>query len=402
MSAAEPESNSVAAKRPRSAGLRIFCASLLGVMIVVAAADIAFVFLYGKPDLPESVSAAEYQSAAEEFTRMFHREPNSDDVLMMLAETAIREDRPERAVNCFAMIPSDHHHYGPSSRFQEAQLLLRMNKADRAENSFRAFLELSRHRTPQNPEHILLARKWLVFLLAVELRFEERKDVLRQMLVDQQFDAFDAKQLFFPSLLIWQSSLGSGRLQEFLRKDPDNRRLLTSQARYLVGEGNLEAADHLLLKLREQYPTDPAVIAATLECCFEKNDWDEFTKHFSRTAAFSENDPWLLTLMRGEFALHNHEWNAAEQWFQHVLTFDPANPICHMGLAKVCQELGRNEDRQEMQRRSLALARIRVSLAAVDNNAADAARALAADASSLGMVEAAEAFEALAERMGRR
>lgn len=402
MSAAKSDTISPDVKGPRFAGLRTFCISLLGVLIVVAAADIAHVLLYGKPAIPESVSAAEYQKAFEEFSRLFHREPTPDDVLMLLAETAIRKDRLECAVDCFQMIPSDHRRYGLSARFQEAQALLRMNEADRAEESFRTFLQLSDQRASRNAEHILLARKWLVYLLAVELRFEERRDVLRQMIRDRQFDAFDAKQLFFPSLLIWQSSLGSGRLQEFLRKDPDNRRLLTSQARYLVGEGKLEAADQLLQKLREQHPKDSVVIAASLECCFEKNDWEEFAKLHSRTAEFSENEPWLLTLMRGEFALHNHEWASAERWFRHVLTFDPANPICHMGLAKVCQELGRNEERQELQQRSLTLARIRVNLAAVDNNSADAARALAADARTLGMVDAAEAFESLSERMERR
>ena len=192
--------------------------------------------------LPAGVTQTADDEAKREFVELFHREPNEADVMMTLAETAVRNDEPDVAVACFARVPSEHIRYGASARLQEAEILLRGNYADRAEASFRAFLQLAEAQDAYRQEDVTLARDWLVFLLAVELRFEDRKAILQQMIQDRQFDVYDAKQFYFPTLLIWQSTLGSSRLHEFLEQDPHSRLLLIAHARYLVGEGKTDAA----------------------------------------------------------------------------------------------------------------------------------------------------------------
>ena len=351
--------------------------------------------------LPAGVSLAACQEAEREFVELFHRQPNAVDVMMTLAETAVRRNEPEMAVACFARVPSEHLRYGASARLQEAEILIRGNKADRAEASFRAFLQLAEAQDSYSPEDLRLARDWLVFLLAVELRFEDRKAVLQQMIRDRQFDVYDAKQYYFPTLLIWHSTLGSNRLRKFLEQAPTNRLLRIAQARYLVGEGQIDAAGEVLKSLRLQYPGDVAVIAASLECFYEQVNWQQFGAILSAAPAYRDDEPWLLTQMRAEFAAHSKDWTTAERHFRQVLTVDPANPACHMGLAKALNGLGKTEERKAIQERSLILARIRVNLAAVDNKSAVAARTLAQEARLLEMNDAAASFEFLAEQMER-
>ncbi len=351
--------------------------------------------------LPAGVSLTAYDEAEREFVELFHREPNEADVMMTLAETAVRNDEPDVAVACFARVPSEHIRYGASARLQEAEILLRSNSADRAEASFRAFLQLAEAQDAFPQEDVTLARDWLVFLLAVELRFEDRKAILQQMIQDRQFDVYDAKQFYFPTLLIWQSTLGSSRLREFLEQAPHSRLLLIAQARYLVGEGKIDAANQVLKSLRQQYPGDLAVIAASLECFYEQVNWKQFDTVLSVTPAYRDDEPWLLTQMRAEIAAHSQDWTTAETYFRHALKVDPANSACHMGLAKALQGLGKTEERKAIQERSLTMARIRVNMAAVDNKSAAAARALAQDARLLQMNDAAASFEFLAEQMER-
>jgi len=352
-------------------------------------------------NLPEGVSQAAAEEMRREYVELFHREPDEADLMMALAETAVRNKQPDVAISCFERIPSDHIRYGTSARFQEAQVLLRANRVEKAEASFREFLTLQENRPGVKREHIRTARAWLAFLMTIELRFEDRNLILQQMIQNGEFDVYDAKQLYFPSLSANYSTQISSRLGDFLEQAPTCRSLLIAQARYLVRQGKLNAADHLLESLRLQYPTDSESIAATLECLFEMVDWKRFESVISDAPNFKPDEPWLLTQMRAEFARFSRDWPTAEMYFRKVLESDPANPACHMGLASALQSLGKTEERKKIQERSLILAKIRVYLSAVDQNSPGGSRALARDAKSMGMFEAAQSFELLADRIER-
>jgi len=371
------------------------------VFLVVVAAIGVYCWPHNSVILPASVSPTEYEEARREFAELFHREPNDADLMMVLGETAVRNEQPDKAIDCFERVPSDNIRYGASARLQEAQALLRRNDAEEAEASFRAFLELADSQPSVPQEQVRVARDWLVFMMAVELRFQDRKAILQTMIQEGRFDVYDAKQYYFPTLLIWQSNLGSSRLREFLEKTPDDRLLRIADARYLVGEGKLDAAGKLLDTLRTEYPVDLAIIAASLECLYEQVDWKQFESIVSTAPGFQDNEPWLLTQMRAQFSLQSRDWAAAEKYFQQVLKADPANPTCHMGLAEALGGLGKTEDQNIIRERSLILARIRVRLSAVNQNSAAEARALARDASHAGLNDAAHSFELLAEHIER-
>lgn len=372
--------------------------------LVCLAIVLAFVTLKWRKDvinLPESVSQAAMEETHREFVELFHREPDEADLLMALAETAARNEQPDVAIDCFERVPSDHIRYGASARFQEAEILLRANRVEKAEASFREFLTLQEGQPGSDRKYLRKARAWLAFIMTIELRFEERKLLLQQMIQNREFDVYDAKQLYFPSLSANYSTQISNRLDDFLEQAPTCRPLLVAQARYLVRQGKLDAADQLLQTIRLQYPTDSETIAATLECLFELADWKRFESVISAAPKFTPDEPWLLTQMRAEFARYSKDWSAAEKYFRKVLESDPANPTCHMGLASALFSLEKTDERKEIQDHSLILAKIRVYLSAVDQNSSGGLRALAKDAKSIGMFEAAESFELLADRVER-
>jgi predicted Zn-dependent protease len=349
-------------------------------------------------NLPPGLLMDEYTQAEQRYREMYRRKPGRTDVLSLAGELAVKDNRLANAVSCFRAIPTADPRYGLSARLQEGQVLLRLNRALDAEKSFREYLAQAAH-NPRGSDHVAIARKWLAYLLSVELRQEERKILLSEIHAEGGADVYDSKQYFFPNLLLWHTSTGRRRLTEFLAEDPENPMLRTAEGRYLTAEGRLDEALALLEELGDERPQDPACIAALLECCFERNDWEGFAQVARLMPEFEQGEPWLLTRMRGERALHERTWEEAVRQFARVLESDPANPWSHAGLARAYAELGQTRKRDEEQRRSLVLSRIRVSLVTVKEDDGDAAVELASKCAEIGLDEAADVFRGHAARI---
>lgn len=369
-------------------------------MVLFATALVWLRPLLKPPMLPPGVTHEQYERTAADWNGLFRSKPTHEDTLMLLGETSLKRRQLPTAVACFSAIDSNHPQYGQSARLQEAQVFLRLNQAAAAEQSFRTFLRLAAT-NPANtdPEQLAVARHWLAWLMAVQLRFEDRVEWLDQLLNAGQADVYDAKQRFFPTLLIWASSLGSTRLRDFLANDPQNTALLIAAARYETAEGRPEVAASSLKQLRQKHPDNQRALAALLEALFELHQLDEFLALISTAPPFDPTEPWLLTQMRAEAAIQQQQWTNAEMLFRQVLRHDPANPACHMGLATSLAGQGKDAEREEVQKKSLALARIRVQLSEVRPNDPAAARRLASEARSLDLTAAADAFSTLADSM---
>ncbi|MGH7202735.1 MAG: tetratricopeptide repeat protein, partial [Planctomycetaceae bacterium] len=335
--------------------------------VVAALGGVAFAgwYLSRDPELPAGVTREEYRQAERKFQSLYGRRPSRTDTLSVLGELAIAEDRLPTALACFRAIPSDDPKYGPSARLQEGQVLMRLDRVDDAERSFRDFLTLADRNAAVPRDHVVSGCKWLGYILSVELRFEERKSLLADMHTQRLADVYDSKQYYFPHLLIWHSNSGSGPLAEYLEQDPDNPQLRTALGRYRTYEGRLDEAQALLEDLHRERPHDLHCAAALLECHFERDDWAGFSKVAESLPEAEQGEPWLLTRMRGLLAAHEERWEDAAKHFQRVLAADPANPWCHMELADAYAKLGRPKAREEAQRRSLVLADIRASLGTV-------------------------------------
>lgn len=358
-------------------------------------------FLWPKEPLPAGVSSVDYAQARQRFQQLHRRRPSRTETLALLGGLAERDGRLEVAVACLRAIPSDDAMAGVAARLQEGQLLVRLNRAEEAERSLREFLNAAA-RDPLTPrDDLRSAWKWLNYLLSVELRLEERKALLAEVHASGLADVYDSKQYYFPHLLIWHSTTGRRRLREFLDHDPDNPRLNAASGRYLTAEGQLEEAQALLEAFHDRQPRDVQIAAALLECYFETNSWSEFATVAESLPPFEPSEPWLLTRMRGEFAVHREAWDEAARYFQAVLHSDPANPWSQMGLARAEGELGRHDAHEEMLHRSLILSEIRVGIVKVTETDPEASRQLAAQCDQIGYHAAAETFRRHALRIER-
>lgn len=348
--------------------------------------------------LPVGISQDEYSDAERRFQEKYGRQPGRLDVLSLLGELAVRESRLTTAAACFREIPTDDPKYGLPARLQEGHVLARLKRAGEAERSLREFLAHASN-TWVHRNDVVAAYKWLGYLLSVELRFEERKALLAEMHARGLADVHDSTQYYFPHLLIWHSSSGREPLAEFLKQDPQNPLLRVALARYRTFEGRLDEARALLQDLHRENPDDLYCAAALLECHFERNDWDAFAGVIRKLPERGEGEPWLLTRMRGEFALDEGRWEDAARYFKRVQSVDPANPWAQMGLAEAYAKLERPEARQEALRRSLVLARIRSKLGNVTERDPAGSLELAAACDEIGLREAAEVFRRHAARI---
>jgi tetratricopeptide (TPR) repeat protein len=354
---------------------------------------------WGGPPLPDGVLQKDFDKAAADFRAQFNRDGDHFDVLMWLAKTATRKEDFSTALACYEQVPLDHIRYGASARYEEAKLLAQTDHVRRAEDSFRKYLSLIEKGIRLSDRDVAHSRHWLSLILGVQLRQEERRIILQELMQDHQADINDVKQYYFESLLIWQTSFGSGRVRDFLKKDPGNRHLRIAAARYLVGEGSLSEAREQLLQLRSEDADDLRALSVLLECCHSMNDWSAFAREFASVPAFSPDEPWLLTQFRGEWALHEKNWGDAEKYFQYLLDVDPVNTMCLMGLARTFGDQGKIGERDAVLQRALVAAKLRVDLAALNHDNPKAARLVASSARTLGMEDAAVLLEFLATRM---
>lgn len=370
----------------------------LWALVILVAAGAGMWYGFRPAALPKGVSAVEFHNAERQFRDSYHRSPTRNDTLSLLGETSVNASHLETALACFQAIPSTDSQYGLAARLQQAQVCKRLNRARDAEANFREFLALtSRHSAP--PQHVRIAYEQLVYLLAVELRFETRHDVLIDMHALQLADVFDSKQLYFPNLLIWNSAAARHRLRDYLERDPQDVELNIAQGRYLAAEGKLsEARQHLELWYRNN-PANLHCLAALLECSFEQNDWKQFDQLAAALPEYQDAEPWLLTRMRGEFANHSRDWNGALVQFERLQRADPAHPLVQTGLARAYAGLKDQAARARALKRSLVLSQIRVDLATVKEDNPQPALALAKLCDQAELAEAADTFRKHAARI---
>ncbi|MCA8997049.1 MAG: tetratricopeptide repeat protein [Planctomycetaceae bacterium] len=352
-------------------------------------------------DLPEGLSRTEFDRAASHFREQYGSAPDRDDTLHWLAKRSLQEGNLDVALACLRGIGWDHPQYGLTAKLSEGELLIQLNRAVEAETCFRTFLERTESRLPSDSPYLATAWSWLCYLYSIELRFEERKELLTQLHRTGRASINESKQLFFPSLLIWNSARGRERLNSFLSQTSDAAVLNIAKGRYLTGEGELAQAQSHLELWQERLNNDPSCTAALLECLYEQNDWTAFEEVLKDASVQRDEEPWLLLLMRGHDAIHKGEWNEAVQRYSAVLDRDPSNSPALMGLAQAYRELGQEDRSKSMLDRVATLAVIRPRLSSIRESNLDAVEELAEKCDTLKLSEAARTFRAHAERVRR-
>jgi tetratricopeptide (TPR) repeat protein len=348
---------------------------------------------------PQGVSLREYQLAAKAFTRRYRTQPDHTDIVSWLAESAVAANDLDRALNCFAVIPSSHLKYGRFARLQQGEILLRLKRAATAEHQFREFLQLERVAPQSPPDHVDHALHQLRHILEVQLRFEERHTILSELISRKSADTFETLAFCFPTLFRWNGSQAQAWLEEFWQADAENFQIRVALARYRTGNGRLDEAHNLLDSCLAERPNDRHAVAALVALRHEEGDWDQMAQLLA-TVPPEESDPWLLMRLRGHVLNHDGRFVAAAEQFRTALRIDPACAECYVGLADALAGQGQAEPQQSALATAQQLARIQNRLGWLDTepDRLEVLLEVAQIARQIGLIDAARAITALVLR----
>jgi tetratricopeptide (TPR) repeat protein len=346
------DSNSISTKL----SLRKFL--LLGVLALPAVVA-GIWFTSGKSvELPQGVTEQEYALAAREFELEYKRTADYFDVVSWLAEDSVARNDDQRAEYCFDLIPNSHLAYGHSARFQQGQVLVRLHRAHEAEQNLREFLELENQSSQLKPIDRQVGLQRLRHLLEVQLRFEERVSVLRELVETETADTFETMAFCFPTLLRWNGPTAVTWLEEFWTETPQDFRLRVALGRYRAGQGRMQEAHDILQGCIEEQPANLPAQAAMLDCLREINATEKFDDLFAKLPPRGKLDPWLLLRLRGRVYNQQGDYSQAVLCFQQVLESDAANPESLLGLASAYRGIQQLEKRKAALQKSEVLARI--------------------------------------------
>lgn len=376
---------------------------LIGSLVLMAVVFAAWRLWPAEQRLPKGVDFRDYQLAKNRFIRLFDRQPDHDDTLMMLGESAAADGHNELALAAFQAVNSAHPEYGAAAQLQRALMHLQLDQAVDAERDLRAFLNrVAAEKGSVDPRQLQTAQQWLRYLLSVQLRLDERHQLLADLHGSGEASLADSKQYFFPRLLIWKSDTGWTAVRKYLQTSPADLLLNVAHSRYLVARGRLPEADRLLTALQQDHSTHPLLVVAILELNFERDDWkriDETLQQFRTHHPEDRNDPFVVRWLSGELALRQDEPQQAADHFQQALNRDPTDPSVHMGLLKAYNQLGESDKAASMKQKSQALARIRVSMERVSETSPDGIQQLIDECTAAGFDEAATQFQRHLDRL---
>jgi tetratricopeptide (TPR) repeat protein len=325
--------------------------------------------------------------------------PSEVEIILAAGGLAVAGEEYEKAARYFERVKTEVPRFGMTARLEQGVALLKLNFATPAEQNLSKFLEAARSAENPDPTQVLDGFKWLTFLLSVQIRQEERKLLLEEQHAIDLADPLDSKQLYFPNLLILNSPAGRTRLAKLLENEPTNLSLLVASARYQTLAGEFDEAIENLEKLRRTRLGDLVVAAALAEALVESDRLEDAGILIDSIPPYHSMEPWLLTRMRGELALHREKWNDALKYFGIVLEVDPANAPAQMGMAMSYEKIGDKDNHEEALRRSGVLAKIRVNLGSVQTDAEAACLDLATQCRAIDMEAAAKIFERHAARI---
>lgn len=364
---------------------------------LLSAAGLWLVADSGGEPFPEEVTPLDLERAMREFRFLQRREPDRTELLQLLAENALRQNRFPAALACLALIPATDSCTGAAARRLETQICLRAGLAGRLEAAAKDLLQTAQSGSAVPPADLQMVEEMLVFLLSLEDRPEERQLLLNAIAARRSLDALLTKQLHFPALLASGTAQQNQRLQEFLKQTPDDPHLVSAHVRYLLATGRAEDAETRANELLAAHPADLKALAVALECRFERQALTEFLMLLDAAPDFQLGEPWLLTQMRAEGAIRAGDRARAKRCFEHLVSADPSNPLYLQALAGVV-ETDTPEgaaERSRLLQRALLLAELRLTLAESHTDIG-ALRAIAEAARKLGMSRAVQDFERLA------
>jgi len=310
-------------------------------------------------EVPPGVSHSAYWQFRERLDDQLDRTVETEDVLTALAKRALAKNEWDEARSALEAIPVQHARYGGWAAFRRAECLLELHLARPAEEALQVFLQLESPQPRCQPAWWAQARDRLDYLLVLQLRFEERQELLKRRLALGEMDRFAALEYCFPTLQFWSHPQARAQLEAFYAKSPGDIRLQIALGRYRAAEGLYEQALEILHACNRNHPQDPRVQAALLECFWRQQDQERFTQTIQSIPPPTGDAPWLLWRLWGHHANAQGDPEAAVAYFEELLKRNPTDVGAYRGLTQAFAKLDRSEDSASAAERTRALARIR-------------------------------------------
>ncbi|MBS0203530.1 MAG: tetratricopeptide repeat protein [Planctomycetes bacterium] len=292
--------------------------------------------------LPPGVTAAHYERVSQRLKRLTRQIPERDDILFRLGTDLAAEQKWETAAEVFGRVQPFSQN-GRNARFLYAQSVLQLDRLKESERFFHEFLGKGpgAGQKPWNAAASdadrMQAIHYLSYLLAVELRFDERRELLRELVREGNADLFDTLALHFQSLMEWNNTHGVERLERACAVSPGDWQLQTALAQYRIAQGKLDEAWQMLRNCHEQSPLDLAITAACLTCLEERDDWIEYRRLIAGLPEMNDSEPVVLLRHRGQLAARGGQYPDAIACYRRALRRDPSDVATRLGLARVWQ-----------------------------------------------------------------
>jgi tetratricopeptide (TPR) repeat protein len=309
-------------------------------------------------DLPLAVSHHDFDTAKREFEQAYDRPADRLDVFSWLGETAFKTERWDTAVASFEQIPSDTPRYGHIARLFQGRALIKLNRAPAAEKNLREFLRLEEASPELKLEHFAEALLQLQYLMAIELRFEDRRKVLGALLELGFLEHAEVLNYCFPTLHRWNGNVAADALEAFWQQDPQDPWLRAERGRYRQGQGLLDEAREILEECHRDYPQSLNAAAGLLSCLYEDESWEEMATIVDQLPPVEDHHPWLLLRMRGHVYNHQDKFHEAIDCFERALNPNPPDSECWAGLGTAYAGLKDQKNQLRCAAMSAALARI--------------------------------------------
>ena len=320
---------------------------------------------------PPSVTTRDLDNARERFETRYGRTGNRIDILSWLAEWYLTRNRLTAAVDCFSAIPTSHSTYGRMARYQQGRTLLSLHRAVEAEQQFRELISLEEERPQIEPQLLIDARQRLRHILEVELRFEERQQLLAGVVARGEADHFETVVFCFPSFLRWNGPESTEWLEQFYAADPLDPNLRVALGRYRTGQGKLDEARQILEGVVQERPDDLWAMAALLACLHEADDPDELARRINALPPQSQEDPWLLLIQRGLFAIQEGDYEQAIRAFEQLVKDDETSTQGWKGLQMASAAMKDEHRRKQVVQRVTGIGRIHNNLGLINRRPKD-------------------------------
>lgn len=343
---------------PRRARSKVLFATLAVSLLVLMAVVWNWQRSVKSLTLPAIVDPKEAEIARKSFEKQYGRAATRDDVLSWMAEWYLSRKRPADAIVCFDEIPTSHPEYGRMARFQQGRELLSLNRAIEAERQFRDLIPLEEASPTLDPKYMLDARQRLRHILEVELRFEERHELLKGVIEREEGDNFETVAACFPSHLRWNGPKAVAWLEDFRAVDPNEPVFRTAHGRYLTGQGKLQEARAVLEQLVGEFPENLRAKAALIACLREADAPDELARRIAELPPQAPDEPWLLLLQRGAYAIQNGQGAVALAAYEQVVRQDGTSAQAWQGIAQATRLTGDKEKRAHAIQMAAGLGRI--------------------------------------------